>query len=221
MQSEFTIQNSLFYDLQKKSEIVITNFTPKNWWECDIWAVSKSGYATEYEIKISRADFKKDVEKERRVRGIGCQMVTEKKCDILQECVSGDGHTHPPKHFYYVTPEDMVEPDEIPEYAGHIVMCSRVSKTLKRAPVLHRDKADQGDIDNAKRAFYYRYWNMRERLESTKKKEKMRKLTEGQDLLWWMRKGLGEENTRKVVEHIGKKQQTVTNILLAADHLGL
>lgn len=34
--------------------------------ECDILAVSKSGYATEYEIKISKADLLKDKKKEHK-----------------------------------------------------------------------------------------------------------------------------------------------------------
>ncbi len=36
--------------------------------ECDLLMVSKVGYVTEIEIKITRADLKKDAEKEKRQR---------------------------------------------------------------------------------------------------------------------------------------------------------
>lgn len=65
--------------------------------ECDMLAVSKSGYATEYEIKISKADLKADFKKEH-------------------------GHTdHRIKALYYVMPHYMKEcADLIPEEAGII-----------------------------------------------------------------------------------------------------
>jgi hypothetical protein len=35
-------------------------------WEADVFEVTKSGYLYEYEVKITRADFKKDAEKCRK-----------------------------------------------------------------------------------------------------------------------------------------------------------
>jgi outer membrane autotransporter protein len=39
------------------------NYTPKNWFECDVMAVTKAGYLEEYEIKLSASDFKADSKK--------------------------------------------------------------------------------------------------------------------------------------------------------------
>lgn len=219
--TEFEIQNALYWHLYNSSpRIVVPNFTPTNWWECDVWSVSKNGYSTEYEIKISRADFKKDAEKERRLRR-GRELVTEKKHDILQECIDGEGHTHPPKFFYYVTPPDLIQEDEIPDFAGLITKHGRTFSTVKRAPILHRDPADEQDIERARTAFYYRYWKMRDRLQYQKTRTKTHQLMDGQSLLWWIRSNLGEENGRKVMAKLAKRQQTVANILLAVEEAGV
>jgi len=64
--------------------------------ECDILKLTKTGYATEYEIKISKSDFKADLKKK---------------------------HNHDSKfikQMYYVVPFEMLDftKDNLPEYAG-------------------------------------------------------------------------------------------------------
>lgn len=70
-------------------------------WECDLLEITKSGYTYEYEVKISRSDFKADARK---------QTFRQSKADAIRS-----GRTN---YFYYITPKDLIVSDEVPEYAG-------------------------------------------------------------------------------------------------------
>ena len=56
------IQRRLLFDLYRTST-VIPNYTPRRWWECDVWEITKAGYFREYEIKVSRADLLGDLKR--------------------------------------------------------------------------------------------------------------------------------------------------------------
>ena len=64
----------------------------------DFWAISPSpasgNLATAYEVKISRGDFRKDTHKKQR----GARLFSDK--------------------FFYVAPEGIIKPEEIPDWAG-------------------------------------------------------------------------------------------------------
>lgn len=60
---EYQIQNMLYHWIFGTSSLLLPNYTPKTWFECDLFAVTKAGYMREYEIKTSRADFKADARK--------------------------------------------------------------------------------------------------------------------------------------------------------------
>jgi len=89
---------------EKKQHLVIPNIKFFHQWESDILAVSRSWYATEYEIKCSRSDFKADFKKQ------GKHHCLEK----------GTGTFKYLARFYYVTPKGLLDPSEVPEYAGLI-----------------------------------------------------------------------------------------------------
>lgn len=61
--TELDIQIALWKDLQSSRDLVMPNYTPKKWFECDVMAVTKAGYLEEYEIKLSASDFKADAKK--------------------------------------------------------------------------------------------------------------------------------------------------------------
>jgi len=72
-------------------------------WESDFVSITTSGFAHEYEIKISKSDFKRDSEK------------------VWKHKVLLDRYepkTAKPNYFWYVTPPGLVELAEVPEYAG-------------------------------------------------------------------------------------------------------
>ena len=108
-------------------------------WECDFFCVNQEGYAFEFEIKISRSDFQSDFQKYKH-------MLFKKidKSGLLM-----------PNRFYYVVPDGMVSPDEIPKYAGLICVQQQHLVIVKRAPFIHKVKRDYRKILCDK--FYDRY----------------------------------------------------------------
>lgn len=84
-------------------DIVIPNFF-FGFYECDLFQLSKTGYVTEYEIKVSRADFFNDFKKNG-----GAKHKPYASNQIL---------SHRPNRFVFVVPEGMVKEEEVPDYAG-------------------------------------------------------------------------------------------------------
>lgn len=85
---------------------------------CDFWTISpnsSSGFkARAFEIKVSRADFRRDsFEKQRGARLFADQ-------------------------FYYVTPAGLLKKDEIPDWAGLIELHGGQLKEIVRAPLLDK-----------------------------------------------------------------------------------
>lgn len=86
--------------------------------ECDLLSLSRAGYAAEYEIKVSKADLKKDLEKPH-------------------------GHVSPwVRRLYFAVPEDLVEAcfEYSPARAGILGVKKRgrgYTVTLHRPPVIN------------------------------------------------------------------------------------
>lgn len=91
----------------------MVHYTPSGWWECDVAHFSDAGYLTEYEVKTTRADFMRDSAKERRHGGAldGGALVRQNK---HRAAAAGHG----PKRFWFVTPEGLIQPTEVPPFAG-------------------------------------------------------------------------------------------------------
>jgi len=85
---------------------------------CDLWTISansSAGFkARAYEVKISRADFRRDT------------AVKQREARLFSD------------QFYYVTPAGLLKPDEVPEWAGLIEYANGSFKTVIHAP--YRDK---------------------------------------------------------------------------------
>jgi len=96
-------------------------------WESDLFAISKSGYSVEIEVKISRSDYLADFKK--------------RKHDLFN---TPDPAVEIPNRFYFACPEGMIKPEEVPSYAGLIWCESRYANyhVAKKAPILHRNKID-------------------------------------------------------------------------------
>ena len=74
-------------------------------WEADLLEVTRSRLTYEYEVKVSRCDFHKDSKKQD-------QNGNSKFDNIL-----AGGRTN---YFYYIVPDGLVKPEEVPEFAGLI-----------------------------------------------------------------------------------------------------
>lgn len=164
--TEFNIQNSLTTRLFQDYHNIMPNYTPLGWWECDLFAVSRSGYFVEYEIKITSSDFYQDAKKERQqIRcPIGGKLVnaptTENKHSMLAR-----RSTQGPSRFYFVLPEGVVDTSEVPEWAGIMRASMFGGRTCvareRKAPTLHKVMVDPRIIHHVQKTFYYRFWNER------------------------------------------------------------
>lgn len=149
--SEELIQQQLRYSFLSPSSVkyFTENLNVYNW-ESDVLKITRSGYAYEFEIKISRADFKNDFKHKK------------KKHTLLESKESG---SKIPNYFYYVVPEGLVSEEEVPEYAGLIYVLGNVNglrrpyyqfQEIKKAPKLHSNKIDENSL-NLIDKFYYNY----------------------------------------------------------------
>ena len=112
------IESGLVMELYQKGHSPIsTHASVYGLQECDVISISKSDYIYEYEVKISRSDFKADFKKPKHT------LITEKK-------------------FIKVVPENLVSVEEVPEYAGLMYANERGGyDIIKKAPIIHKTKA--------------------------------------------------------------------------------
>ncbi|MCU0329045.1 MAG: MmcB family DNA repair protein [Chitinophagales bacterium] len=114
-----------------KMEVLRMNYVCENVkylfknWEIDVCALNKTLYLTEYEVKISRSDFKADAKKRKWI-------YYKKRMENFI-----------PNYFYYACPQDLIAKEEIPEYAGLIYITPKGLDIIKRAPLLHKKKQNK------------------------------------------------------------------------------
>lgn len=153
--TEWDIQNTLRNHLQfeKKHNLIYPNNASMFCWEADMISVTGAGYVNEYEIKISKSDFKADFKKPKHKLFLG----------------ENKRHKHFPAYFWYVTYGFELEMANIPEYAGWINMQhGGRSKTLytsviKKAPKINSYKLSEKMRNKLYTNMYYKYWNIREK----------------------------------------------------------
>lgn len=164
MLTERDIQARLMVDRYKRN-FVLPNYTPPGWYECDVFELTEAGYMREYEIKLTRGDFKADAEKAKRdrlrfIEGKWTQLEKERKhVRLAARDVQG------PCLFWYVTPKGLLDPSEVPEWAGLIEADLRAGHrrpyrahtyVTKSAPKLHNNPAETKVKDHSKTIPYYR-----------------------------------------------------------------
>ncbi|MCA8829413.1 hypothetical protein [Hymenobacter pini] len=127
------IQHALFEAYHKGGSVVVPNCCALTH-EADVLVLRKTGYVAEYEVKVSRADFKADFRK-------------LSKHDFLKA-----GHQWCANEFWFACEEGLIQLDEVPEYAGLIYIvqhryqypgsdtwyCKNVAVVQKKAPRIHK-----------------------------------------------------------------------------------
>lgn len=128
------IEAGLVMNLYLKGHSPIsTHASPLGLQECDVISISKSDFIYEYEVKISRSDFKADFKKPKHT------LITEKK--FIKETKKEIFYLVP-NYFYFVVPENLITIDEIPEYAGLMYLTEKGDfNIIKKAPIIHKTKA--------------------------------------------------------------------------------
>ena len=158
-------------------------------WESDKLLWTKAGYIYEFEIKISRSDYQNDF-KHKADKHLLLSSKMPKESGPVQEdlfdnllkheqkrypgITKEQLHTYPentklPNFFYYAVPEGMLEPDEVPPYAGLIYITTEKNpkyhrddpdkyyhdiKIVRKAPQLHKTKYTDAEL-NLGEKFYY------------------------------------------------------------------
>lgn len=167
-----------------REKFVLPNYTPSDWFECDVFELTKADYMREYEVKISRADFFADAKKERLIRDTGrWEPMPEAEAKYpghqryvfdmeRKHTLLASGDTRGPVHFWYVTPKGLIQQHELPVWAGLIEIEDRggeesilwrlVEREVVPAPKLHKSKASD---DVRHHALGVCYWRMHEALK--------------------------------------------------------
>lgn len=114
-------------------------------WESDFFSVSEALYLYEYEIKVSKSDFKDDFNKKGKHR--------------LLESAVPDSFQKKPNKFFYAVPKGLIPSYMIPDYAGLIEVSSadEPANIIKDAPFLHREKLFPKYMKILLDKFYWRY----------------------------------------------------------------
>lgn len=102
--------------------------------EIDVAAITRAGIFTDYEIKISKSDFKKDLSKVSK----HSHYISHKREVFYQV----------PHYFYYVCPAGLIQSSELPKHAGLIYFSDGIFKWIVPAKRLHRDKIEVEKITN-------------------------------------------------------------------------
>jgi hypothetical protein len=133
-------------------------------WESDLFSVTKSGNVYEVEMKISKADYKKDFEKEKHFLFKHSSAGRVHECNPEEET----GHVgynydwdpktqksiwYPycrskwhdsskffiPNRFYYACPPGIIDPADLPKYAGLIHASNQYdARIIRQAPLMHK-----------------------------------------------------------------------------------
>jgi hypothetical protein len=93
-------------------------------WESDLLEITKIDLMVEYEIKASRSDFFADFDKKLKhyhlENGLYC-----------------------PNHFYYVSAENVIQIDDVPEHAGLLWVNQKgFIRIKKQAPLLNDNRLE-------------------------------------------------------------------------------
>lgn len=143
--SEADIQDRLYIEFNRRGHTMVVPNVQMFGWESDLVSMTTAAYLCEYEIKISRADFRVDAKKIRH-RILDGSLINERK--------------RGPAFFYYVVPRDLIAPQDVPSYAG-LIYSHPMMQIVKPAPKLHRDKATEYQQQWLFRSMNARYWRYR------------------------------------------------------------
>lgn len=170
--TERSIQIGLYYAIGSAARCALPNYTPVGWFECDLASVSKSGFFTEYEIKLTAADLKADGKKRTtiaRYREIKTDNPHKRFRRIERRHKKHDqlkcSDTRGPSRYYMVVPAGLVDHPAIPPWAGIIRASEQTAnwssvRVIRQPQRLHVHRVDPRMIRDMFKTSYYRAWSM-------------------------------------------------------------
>lgn len=114
----------------QKGNNVAENFNYFFAGELDVISVNKSCYVNEFEVKVSRADFKADAKKG--------------KWWTYNAALNGSAVAMPyaPNYFTYVCPEGLIKEDDLKTYQGLIYIVDGQPVVIRKPKLIHKHKHD-------------------------------------------------------------------------------
>ena len=164
-------------------------------WESDYLAITQSMIAYEIEIKVSRADFKDDIENKR-----------DKHLLLEGNDTSGkfNRDSGMPNYFYYAVPDGLVQPEEVPDYAGLIYVKIYGVTIVKEAKKLTDEKFDPVKMKLTDK-FYYNMWAWKDKFEKFRDVDA--------DIKWYKKQIRGFNDTFNTYEELlGKKDWEIVTL---------
>lgn len=149
--SEKSVQKMLWAYMNKKYEMMIPNCFTQFDNEADVLAFRKSGFVDEFEIKLSKADFKNDAKK--------IVFLSESKTFGPKYESLCDGNMS--NYFWYVFPNDIkIELEDVPSWAGVIHITQHGLRQVRGPKRLHGVKTTLEYKYSQVRKLGYRFWNI-------------------------------------------------------------
>lgn len=148
-------------DIHKKLRSLFLNYDYKlensfiYKWESDFFAISKSGYSIEVEIKVSKSDFNADFKKE-IIKGV-----------LKHDLLTDEKYFAKSNKFYFAFPEGLINHDEIPGRYG-IIEIGNHAKIVQKAKILHKNKMldDKYFLKKLMNKFYWKTINQMQIIRS-------------------------------------------------------
>jgi len=182
--TESKIQNLLWsrYVAYGSNICMLPNTNVLGWHECDFVLLKKSMFWHEFEIKVSKADYKNDFKKTDKHKSLKDRKFVQTRqgwtigIEHMKKGFASYSHVYfkhldIPNYFWFVTTFDDIE---VPDYAGHILVINdsylTADKTkikrfflreIKKAPRLHNRKLSNGNLLSFLNKINYRYWHGR------------------------------------------------------------
>ena len=152
MISEKIIQRSLFNFYNKLNHKLIVPNIYLHYSEADLITVQKSGYVNEIEIKLTKADLKRDFKKRKHAYMLESKNQSNPNYSRL----------HTPNYFWFCIPKTLLPKIDfdIPEDYGIITVDENGGwpDIHKRAKIMHRDKVTDKQIRQIARSLMYKMW---------------------------------------------------------------
>ncbi len=144
------IHKSLYHWVRKTNIITLPNYYIRGY-ECDLFTVTEKDVIVEYEIKITKSDYKADFLKSTCRGGLRV---------FKHDLIKSGNRCH---RFYFVCPDGLITKDELPLYCGLIYEAKLGGdfKVIKRAPILGTFTLDREFWKSIAKSTSYREGNIR------------------------------------------------------------
>lgn len=172
--SEYNLQCTMIHHF-RPNNILVPNIEGR-WGEMDILKLTRAGYATEYEIKISRADFNKDRKKD--IKHGRYKNAYEK----INPNFTFDYLKGVPNYFVYVVPSQLnIIAADVPDYAGLSIITEHgYLEAIKPEPKIHKQNFRKYWIEKIAYSLcakyldhYFLNMNIRRRIKDVENKNRM------------------------------------------------